>query len=1335
MLREADQIESIAIIGMAGRFPGATDIGQFWKNLCAGVESVTTFTDEQLLAAGVEASLIDDPNYVKAGVLLDGVDLFDAKFFGYTPREAELIDPQHRLFLECAWGALEDAGYDSDRTRLRIGVFAGSGTSSYLHNNLLSNPRLMASLNYLQKMMAADSDYLCTRVSYELNLKGPSLTIQTACSTSLVATHIACQSLLNGECDMALAGGVSIRIPQIAGYLHQEGSALSRDGRCRAFDASARGMMGGSGVGVVILKRLTDALEDGDCIRAVIRGSAINNDGAAKIGYTAPSIEGQASVIAEAQAVAGVSADEITYVEAHGTGTVLGDPIEVAGLTKAFRRRSDRQGFCAIGSVKTNIGHLDAAAGVAGLIKVVLALQNRMLPPSLNFETPNPAIDFGGGPFYVQRTLDAWQPANGRRVAGVSSFGIGGTNAHAVVEEAPPAVESNEPPSWRLLLISAKSPGALEKATDRLALHLSNHPEINLSDVAFTLQLGRKPFEHRRILTAQSVNEAVTLLTTRERARVFTGLEQHAGNSVAFMFPGQAAQYVNMGLDLYLTEEGFRDDVDVCCEFLKPHLGFDLRQVLYPPADKKTEAIAQLNHTAVTQPGIFVVEYALARFWMRRGVIPDAMIGHSIGEYVAACLAGVFSLEHALTLIAARGRLMGDLPTGSMLAVRLAEKSIWQYFGEELSLAAVNAPLACVASGPAKAIAGLQRLLGERAIECRLLQTSHAFHSQMMDSIVDPFRQSFKNIKLNAPSIPCISNVTGTWLTEAQATDPGYWLIQLRRTVRFADGIGELLKQPRRIFLEVGPGHTLTSLAMQHTAKTSEHVVLSSLGYSGDGISESGETLTTLGRLWIAGVNVRWDVLHSGQKRRRVSLPTYPFEGRRCWIEGKTSPATTSSLEVSAEGSSNIQTNSPNGIADSEPYPRGPILDRSPVPCDANATHKGDLQEMLAAVWRDVLGYEAVGPEDNFFELGGDSVLATQMFAEVEKACGVRLPLTTLYETPTIKGIARILSGEVHSPGWSPLVSIQPFGSRPPFFCFHGGGGNVLIYRKLSQYLGSDQPFYGLQSQGLDGASPLLKTIEEMAELYVKEIRRVQPHGPYFLGGYCLGGTIAYEAAQQLHAAGEETALLALFDTSNWHNVRWTIWDRLSVDFQRLIFHAVVLGNLDIAGKREFLRGKLVDLWNRIPVWRGMLLTTLKGSPAVTASNSLRLAELWQANHQASSRYIPGPYNGVVTDFRPERQYWALNKPDLKWDRLAKGGQQVVVIPGYPAVMLLEPYVKDLARALRAAIDAAILGHESHRVEEENSPTRMRSENRPAVGSNEEVPGGCRSTVTCDLAP
>jgi acyl transferase domain-containing protein/acyl carrier protein len=882
---QAGKLDGIAIIGMAGRFPGACGLAEFWRNLRDGVESVTTFTDAQLLSAGEDPALLNSPDYVKSGIVLDGVDLFDAGFFGFTPLEAEMTNPEHRLFFECTWEALENAGYDPDRYAGRIGLFAGSGMRNSYRNILLSSAHLTGLLADIQRYIAVEKDFLTTSVSYRLNLKGPSITVQTACSTSLVAVHLGCQSLLDGESDMVLAGGVHVRIPQIAGYRYQEGLIRSPDGHCRAFDALAKGTTWGSGVGVVVLKRLADALSDGDCIRAVIRSSCVNNDGALKIGYTAPSVDGQAAVIAEAQALAGVTGNEITYVEAHGTGTPLGDPIEVAALTKAFRRTTQKKGFCAIGSLKTNVGHLDAAAGVAGLMKVVLAMENRMLPPSLNFRQANPAIDFANSPFYVQQTLEAWQPANGRRVAGVSSFGIGGTNAHAVLEEAPVTDASGPSRPWHLLLLSARTTTALDKMTKDLVEHLKNNPLASLADVAYTLQRGRKTFNHRRTLVCQSLEDAVAALESLDPRRVSTHYQERAHRDVVFMFPGQGAQYPNMSLELYQAESEFQEQIDRCCELLRPHLSSDLRDILYPGDEEVESASQTLKQTLVAQPALFVIEYALAKLLMSWGVKPTALVGHSIGEYVAACLAGVFSLEDALALVAARGRLMQDLPAGSMLAVSVSEEELAPLLNERLSLAAVNSPSLCVVSGETEAVRDLAEELSKKDVACRPLHTSHAFHSKMMDPILIKFAREAEKADLHPPRIPILSTVTGTWTHSAEIATPGYWTTNLRQTVRFSSCVQELMKEPDRILLEVGPGNTLGTLARQHPGGSGKRIVLTTIRHPREANSDIAFILNTLGRLWLANVEVDWSGFYKNERRHRIPLPTYPFERQRYWVE------------------------------------------------------------------------------------------------------------------------------------------------------------------------------------------------------------------------------------------------------------------------------------------------------------------------------------------------------------------------------------------------------------------------------------------------------------------
>jgi acyl transferase domain-containing protein/acyl carrier protein len=893
------ELEGIAIVGIAARFPGMSpggDAEELWRNLRDGIESVTFFTEEELVAAGVDPALLADPRYVRAKGALDGADLFDAAFFGFTPREAEAMDPQHRVFLEHAWEALEDAACDPDRYPGRIGVWAGSGASSYLISNLLPNQERLESFGSLQVLLLNDRDFLATRASYELNLRGPSVSVQTACSTSLVAVHMASQSLLAGECDMALAGGVSISSPLRAGYLYQEGSVMSPDGCCRAFDASASGAVEGNGCGIVALKRLADAVADGDRIYAVIRGSAVNNDGSAKVGFTAPSVEGQAEVISEALMISGVEPGTIGYVEAHGSGTPLGDPIEVAALTQAFRAAgAEGTGFCALGSVKTNFGHCNTAAGVAGLIKAALALTHRTLPPSLHYETPNPQIDFAGSPFYVCTEARPWE-SDGPRRAGVSSFGLGGTNAHAVLEEAP-AREDGDPPARpaQLLVLSARTPAALEAAAARLADHLDVHPDLELADVAWTLQAGRKAFEHRRAVVPRD-RSALRGASVSGRGK--------GRKPVVFLFPGLGDQRLDMARELYETEPFFRGQVDLCAEKLAPWLGADLREVLFSPGDwtpspkvkpklrspspgggegdgRGGQGVrsSRLDRTEFAQPACFVVEYALGRLLMEWGIEPQTLIGYSLGEYVAACLSGALPLDDALELVARRAKLIQDLPGGAMLAVPLPEDEVRPMLGEGLDLSATNGPHFCVAGGPEERIEALDRRLAERGVTCLRLRTTHAFHTGMMEPAMAPVMEMAR--PMQAPRIPFISNVTGTWVTADDLADPGYWARHMRSPVRFAEGIGELLQEPDRVFLEVGPGATLGTLVKQHPSATADRVTVPTLREGAD----LDAVLEAVGRLWIAGVEVDWPRFHGGERRLRVPLPTYPFERQRYWID------------------------------------------------------------------------------------------------------------------------------------------------------------------------------------------------------------------------------------------------------------------------------------------------------------------------------------------------------------------------------------------------------------------------------------------------------------------
>ncbi|MEH2238966.1 beta-ketoacyl synthase N-terminal-like domain-containing protein [Nostoc sp.] len=1805
-INDVDEAD-IAVIGLSGRFPKATNIEEFWQNLRDGVESISFFSAQELESAGIDSVTLSNPNYVKAAVPLEDMDLFDASFFGYNPRDAEIMDPQHRIFLECAYIALENAGYDSRRYSGSIGVYAGSTISNYLFN-LYSNSNIRELASDVEISLGNHPDYLPMRVSFKLNLTGPSYAIQTSCSTSLVAVHVACQSLLNYECDIALAGGISILDMQPkSGYHYQEDGVLSPDGHCRAFDAKAKGTIFGSGVGIVVLKRLKDAIADGDRIHAIVKGSAVNNDGSLKAGFTAPSVEGQTEVIAEAIAAAGVEAETITYVETHGTGTPLGDPIEIKALTKAFRTSTLKRGFCAIGSVKTNVGHLDAAAGIAGLIKTILALKHKQIPPSLHCEQPNPQIDFASSPFYVNTALTEWKSGIIPRRAGITSLGFGGTNAHVIVEEAPFMEASNPGRTHKLLMLSAKTSSALETATVNLANHLKQYPNLNLADVAYTLQVGRQTFNHRRILVCETIEDAVEALHTLEAQTAFTHYQQPCNRRVVFMFPGQGAQSVNMAQELYQREPKFTEEVDSCCLILKPYLGLDLRDILYPSEAQTETATKQLKQTSIIQSALFVIEYALSKLWMAWGVLPEAMIGHSIGEYVAATLSGVFSLKDALAIVAERGRLMQQLPKGAMLSVQLSEQEVQPLLGKELALAGINSPSLCVVSGSTDVIDKLQQQLSQKDVSCRKLHTSHAFHSQMMDAIIEPFTELLQKVKRNPPQIPFISNVSGTWITTAQAIDPHYWARHLRQTVRFGEGMTELLKEPERILLEVGPGRTLSTFAKQHY--NLEPVVLTSIRHPQEQQSDGAFLLNTLGRLWLFGVQVDWSGFYANEQRYRIPLPTYPFERQRYWIspqaqprdvratqgslskkpdiadwfylplwkqsappglickgdvaeqkfctlvfidecglgsqlvkrleqqgkdaiaikigsefsklsdrlytlnprqsndydallnelsaqnkipsiivhlwsvtpdyraeselewfdsaqylgfysllfltqalgkqnwtdkfqitivsnniqsvtaeemlcpekatvlgpikvipqeysniscrsidvallkqgswqeeklldhlldelqtqsselviayrglnrwvqtfepvrlseaKGKTSRLRNGGVYLITEGLGNIglilaeslaqtvqaklvligQKNLPekgewfrwleshddrdevsrkirkvqaleklgaevlilsadvtnfeqmqsaiafvtehfgdihgviyateivddnsqksvqeisetdcqyqfqskaHGLFVLEKVLQGRELDfyllisslssilgglrsiaysaanifmdifaqkqnqTNPVPwigvnCVGVARRRhrwqlgeeqntakttlaelfitpeegikafqriltsgkitqvvvspGDLQarfdqwlkleslgdveqtsfagdikeklastslarilharpnlgnnyvaphthieQTLAQIWQEILCIERLGINDDFFELGGHSLLAVHLIAKIKKQLGHNIQLSALFQGPTIKHLANILHEQANHQTSSPLVTIQPQGSKPPLFFVHPIGGNIFCYYELSLHLGSDQPFYALQAVGLNGESQPHTRIEDMATKYIEALREIQPNGPYFLGGWSMGGIVAFEMATQLLRYGEQVAMLAMIDSPVPVNSEQTTEIDDYDDVKMLADFAIDMARSagkNLSGSVDQLRGMTLDEQLNYFLEQARIVNLV---PLDFELEQLRcLLKVFQSNVLALQIYVPPVYPNQIVYFKASDEVSnELHNPTLIWAGLSRKPIEIIAIPGNHYTIITKPNIQNVVEHLNAFIN------------------------------------------------
>ncbi len=878
----------IAIVGMAAHLPGAASIADYWENLRNGVESISRLSEAELLANGESPARMRNANYVPAAAVLDRFDHFDADFFGFSPKEAAIMDPQHRQFLEVAWEEMENAAHTPEGFDGAIGVYAGCGMGSYFYFNLCSNPDLVENTGmFLLRHTGNDKDFLSTRVSHIFDLKGPSINVQTACSTSLVALHYASQALLNGECDMALAGGVTIELPHARGYVYNDGEILSPDGHCHAFDHRAQGTVFGSGAGCVVVRRAKDAIRDGDHIWAIIKGSAVNNDGAAKAGYLAPSVDGQARCIAEAQAVAGVAADSVGYVECHGTGTFLGDPIEVAALTAAFRETTDAVGTCRIGSVKTNIGHLDTAAGVASLIKVALALHHRQMPPSLGYEAPNPAIDFETSPFRVNDRLTDWQ-ANGPLRAGVNSLGVGGTNAHVVLQEAPlrPASDDSDWP-FQPLVLSAKSKGALDGAAQALAAHLRAHPEQPLADVAYTLKEGRRAFEKRRVLVAGSHATAADLLEGGDPRRVFSHDYLGDAPEVIFMFPGGGAQYVGMARDLYETEPEFRDWMDRGLEILQPMLDYDIRAVWLPEPGLEAAANDRLKRPSVQLPLIMIAEYALAKLYQSWGVEPAALVGHSMGENTAACLAGVMSFADCIGLVHLRGTLFDTIAPGGMLSVPLDEADLRPRLTGDLDMASVNAPGLCVVSGPDAALLELAAVLAADGVETTRIQIDIAAHSRMLTPILQRFGDYLRGIALHAPQIPVISNSTGQPLTAAQATDPEYWVQHLRNTVMFQRCMATLTATPGRVYMEMGPGRALSSLAQANGVAVGQ--VIPALRHPEQKMPDDQWHIASIARLWACGVSVDWQPIWGEGRRNRLPLPGYAFQRKPYFIApGKT---------------------------------------------------------------------------------------------------------------------------------------------------------------------------------------------------------------------------------------------------------------------------------------------------------------------------------------------------------------------------------------------------------------------------------------------------------------
>jgi phthiocerol/phenolphthiocerol synthesis type-I polyketide synthase E len=1010
----------IAIIGMACRYPGADNWREYWKNLVNGVESIQFFSKEELLSGGEEEEIISKENYVNAAAKVNGKALFDHNFFEYSQQEATLMNPVHRVFHQTAWEALEDAGYHPDVLKGQIGVYAGAGDDlNWKAYSLLENMDQEEVDGFMLDLINS-KDHLATLLAYKLNLKGPAFGVSTACSTSLTAVNQACKSLLLGEAKLALAGGISLGTGKNKGYFHEEGLIHSSDGHCRAFDASSSGTVAAEGVGIVVLKRLTEAINDGDHIYAVIKGTAINNDGNRKVGYTAPSIEGQTECIRKAHAFAKVDPASISYVEAHGTGTRLGDPIEIEALNQAFQKSNNRH--CAIGSVKTNIGHADAAAGVAGLIKTALSLQYKQLPPSLHFVTPNPEIDFAGGPFKVNATLTPWVAADDQPLrAGVSSFGIGGTNVHAVLEEAPATAPSAPGRSRNFLALSAKTEGSLLRYMEKLRGFLDDHPDSNLADVAYTLHTGRKSFTRRRSIPFGTREELLAALDPANlKEQIVKAKDKTPG--VVFLFSGQGAQYANMAKDLYDNEPLYKEEINKGLALLEQLSGQPFRKVLFPGEGEDTKAI---NETHFTQPLIFLTSYALARLLMSYGITPKYMIGHSIGEYTAACISGVLSFEDAAKLLVTRGALMSQVPRGEMLSVPIAETEAMPYLGNDLFLAAVNGPEQVVFSGTPEAIAILKAKLDDQGTPYVPLHTSHAFHSGMQDPILPQYREALQACTFNEPQLPYLSNLTGEMIQSAQARDADYWVRHLRETVRFSDGLKTLLAQNNDLVcIEVGPGQSLSSLLRQQPAKVMP-ISVNLIRPVKEKENDYAYFIARMGQLWVRGIEPDWKAWYKGETRKRLSLPTYAFDPNVFPAEVdpyKTKPlsggdadetAKVQKKETKKEAPTSVAEVVPDladidldAIEDTEAGKVAIVKQERPDLMSEYVPPNTGTEKKLANIFENFFAIENIGIEDNFFELGGDSLKGMVVLKRIKTEFDINIALKDFFGKQTIKEIA-----------------------------------------------------------------------------------------------------------------------------------------------------------------------------------------------------------------------------------------------------------------------------------------------------------------------------------------
>jgi acyl transferase domain-containing protein/thioesterase domain-containing protein len=1216
----------IAVIGLAGRFPGANNVDQFWQNLLDAKDSITRFTDDEVapFVPNFE-QLKNNPDYIKARGILEKIEWFDAAFFGISPNEAKNTDPQHRIWLEVAWEALENAGCDPDRFKGAIGVFAGTLQNSYLQNFILKNDESRAkynstySMEAFQLMINNDPGFLPTKTAYKFNLRGPAINVQTACSTSLVAIAQACQSLFNYESDLCLAGGVSISLPQESGYLYQKGAITSADGFCRPFDKNSNGTVASNGVGAVVLKRLEDALADRDHIYAVIKGWATNNDGGRKVSYMAPSVDGQSEVIQMAQAIAEIHPEEISYVEAHGTATPLGDPIEIAGLTKAFGTQTSKKQFCAIGSVKSNIGHVDVAAGVAGFIKSSLIASHKIIPASIHFNEPNPNIDFSQTPFYVQKETTAWDQNRTFNIA-VSSFGIGGTNVHVVVQEPPKSEKRNyktERP--HLIVLSAKSDYSLQTKKTELIEFVQNNSGINIHELASTLQIGRKVMPYKSFAVA---NEAGVLCEEKAVQHYTDGNGASQNKPVVFLFPGQGAQFVNMGRYLYEKEPLCRPIFEKCFSVYKDETGTDLKEILFAEIGEDQEK--KLANTEFTQPVLFIVEYAIAKFLTNFGVKPEILIGHSIGEYAAACLAGVFTLEEAMKAVVKRGLLMQKMPGGAMLAVKTGAENLVPFEEIEFEPAALNAPDLTVISVKSENLEKVEEWLGQQGFEFLRLNTSHAFHSSAFDPILNEFASYLSQFSLRAPEIPFISCLTGERITAQMATDPQYWARQLRNPVQFSKGISEIVSSGEFVFIEAGPNTHLTSLVRKNSENTRKSVIIPTLGKP-SGQDDQTKLVSSLGKLWLSGVSIDFEKFYSEQPEKIV-LPTYPFERKKYWIDW--------TMPLAFNGFAEKQ------VAEETSEEKSNKLE----------TQEDSTLTILKKLLVGLTGFEPemIIPSESFSNLGVESLILTQYAQKIEKKFGIKIEFRQLiHDQNSLLTLSEFVDQNVVAPDkvhenvpktaqheYRNFVPFKPEGNKTPLVFLHGDNCDHFLPNRI----GEDRPYLGFLHLGSDGEKYGFKDVGELADFYLSQLIHYHPEGPFILGGHSFGGIIAYEMAIKLQQLGYEIPLLILSD---------------SVLFRRIPVFAPKRG----------IKARIENCLKRcrcnITHWLGKSLPV-----------SLRNFYIIDNYEKLASNYHPPKYSGRVlllkasiNEFMGEILNWADFAENIRIDELQGGHNEIINHP------------------------------------------------------------------------